>query len=99
MNREHVDSGSADYCPLSLRHVSATQALDDAIKIVAFLRDIVFRSSVAAEVDDSPMDQNAIGGMQLVTDLLADKLYIASGRYHLPGSDVGNSLAGSNTGT
>ena len=74
---QHVTSESLPRC---LRHMSKEDALYDAGTLTRFLYDVASAASNYPDV----FEAQGWHGMELVLDLLQDKIAIASGEYKFP---------------
>lgn len=77
-----VDQVSAQSLPWSLRHGSASDALEEALDLCIFLQDVTFLADNIKT--DVPFNQAGMRGLMHVQSLLRDKLEIGMGVYKFP---------------
>lgn len=75
-----VEEVATDSLPHCLRHFSSGSAAEDAINLVAFLKEVAYAATDAGDC----AFQDGWRGFKLVLDLLQDKIEIASERYMFP---------------
>lgn len=76
-----------DSLPFSLRHCARWEALKHAQQLTALLDHVNFMQQIAAECSPGKtiqIDWPSLQGMELVINLLRDKLDIAAGAYRFP---------------
>jgi hypothetical protein len=87
----HVDKVERTSLPRSLRHYNEKQAIEQAIQIMHALR--ICTLSITYNEDGTWANQReAAQGIELITELVIDKLEIAGGFYKFPFETSGDNI-------